>query len=216
MNLEGSKLPTGYTADVQSGRITEFEDFVWSCARAFGALVTMRDDPADATIPENFAPSPFHTERLAEARDRLSRLKAMSEAEVAAEAAAALTEAEDTAERVSANRAEQRRRYEAMLNRALLWSPPTPDHLELRDFMIRQLRESIEFDCSKSSLEEVDPSNFTPAQWLADQMAKAHWEIAYHTKEAADEQRRTDERNNWIAELRRSLAPSPLSSRGEG
>ena len=35
-------MPTGYTAAVCSGEITEIKDFALSCARAFGALITMR------------------------------------------------------------------------------------------------------------------------------------------------------------------------------
>lgn len=37
-------MPTGYTASVQEGKVTEFRDFAMECARAFGALVMMRDE----------------------------------------------------------------------------------------------------------------------------------------------------------------------------
>lgn len=47
-------MPTGYTADVQSGKVTDFAEYAMNCARAFGALVLMRDDPSDADIPERF------------------------------------------------------------------------------------------------------------------------------------------------------------------
>ena len=43
-------MPTGYTAYVQDGVITEFADFAMKCARAFGALIDMRDESLDAEI----------------------------------------------------------------------------------------------------------------------------------------------------------------------
>jgi hypothetical protein len=50
-------MPTGYTAAVADGTITEFPDFAMQCARAFGTLVLMRDEPQDAAIPEKFEPA---------------------------------------------------------------------------------------------------------------------------------------------------------------
>lgn len=67
-------MPTGYTANVHDG-IT-FEQFVWQCARGMGALVTMRDEPTGAPIPERFEPSDYNAKRLQEAKDELVRLRA--------------------------------------------------------------------------------------------------------------------------------------------
>jgi hypothetical protein len=51
-------MPTGYTAPIADGMT--FEQFALGCARAFGALVTMRDEPSDAPIPERLEPdTPF-------------------------------------------------------------------------------------------------------------------------------------------------------------
>lgn len=52
-------MPTGYTAGVKDGTVTDFKAFVMQCARAFGALIDMRDDPSDVPIPKSFAPSSY-------------------------------------------------------------------------------------------------------------------------------------------------------------
>jgi hypothetical protein len=48
-------MPTGYTAElIEKGM--EFNDFVLTCARAFGACIELRDRklaPAPRTIPSN-------------------------------------------------------------------------------------------------------------------------------------------------------------------
>lgn len=45
-------MPTGYTADLMEKGM-EFKPFVLQCARAFGALITMRDDSLDAPSPKS-------------------------------------------------------------------------------------------------------------------------------------------------------------------
>ena len=64
-------MPTGYTASVADGRVTEFAPFALQCARAMGALIMMRDEPHDAPIPERFEASDYYSKSLAEARERL-------------------------------------------------------------------------------------------------------------------------------------------------
>ncbi len=48
-------MPTGYTHLIEEG--CNLEEFVWACARAFGACVMMRDDSVDKPVPEKFEPS---------------------------------------------------------------------------------------------------------------------------------------------------------------
>ena len=47
-------MPTGYTANIVDGEET-FEEYVWRCTRAFGAMMHMRDDSLGAkfTVPDN-------------------------------------------------------------------------------------------------------------------------------------------------------------------
>ena len=65
-------MPTGYTAYVQEG--ATFEEFVWRCARNFGALVTMRDEPTDVPVPDAFTPSKYHLEQIAVLEQEIIRL----------------------------------------------------------------------------------------------------------------------------------------------
>ena len=66
-------MPTGYTAAVKDG-IT-FEQFAWSCARAFGALIDMRDSPTGAPIPQRFEPSQYNAVEAEKASAEIERLK---------------------------------------------------------------------------------------------------------------------------------------------
>lgn len=53
-------MPTGYTVGIADGKITTFEQYAMTCARAFGALVMMRDDPFDAPIPEEIKVADYY------------------------------------------------------------------------------------------------------------------------------------------------------------
>lgn len=196
-------MPTGYTAAIKDG--ISFERFTWNCARSFGALITMRDEPSGAPIHEEFKVSDFYASELAKAEDRLAVLQAMSDEESCAAAAAAHTEAVARVEKLLAEAQDLRSKYEAMLDKVTAWTPPTPDHLGLKDFMVDQLRKSIDFDCSTEYI--TQPVLKDGAAWRADAIARAGRLIKHYVEMHAEEVTRTAERNAWIRALRESVPP---------
>lgn len=52
-------MPTGYTSPLYEGKEISFEQFALRCARNFGALVMMREEPLDTPIPEKFNPCEY-------------------------------------------------------------------------------------------------------------------------------------------------------------
>lgn len=201
-------MPTGYTADVQSGKVTEFRDFAMQCARAFGACITMRDDPSDAPIPEKFEPAPYYANALKEAEAELERLRVMTidQQDVAAREhndleLASWRSRED--ERVL-----QRHRYEVMLEKAKAWTAPTEDHVKFREFMISQLSESIEWDCGRSS---PQPTPLKRSEWYSKAIADAMLRVARYEEEVEKEIERANDRTAWVKALRDSLLESAPS-----
>jgi len=201
-------MPTGYTAAIAEG--ISFEKFVWNCARAFGALVLMRDEPADAPIPDSFAPSTSYQKWADEARTRLTALEAMIPSEVEIAAAAAHEMAMASWRKQTAASTELRNKYNAMLSRVVQWTPPTPDHHGLRDFMAKQIRESIDFDCHKSAA----PDQQEPSAWHIAQMEHLRKLIARYEQSQAEEVERTEIRNQWLKALRESVPMPALGSEG--
>ncbi len=195
-------MPSGYTCDVQNGKITDFRTFAIRCARAMGACIMMRDDPHDAPIPDKFEPSDYHQKSIAEAKEELSRLKVMKASDaVLATASDYATEMNDWNRR-QAERAKERHRYEAMLAKVTAWVPPSPDHEGFKRFMTDQLTESINWDCGPGLSRPVEKS---PSVWLCEKIAEAERSIAYHTKEHAEEVKRAEARTRWVQQLRASL-----------
>lgn len=197
-------MPTGYTADVGEGTVTEFDDFVWRCARGMGALIMMRDEPMSAPIPERFeASTKYHDERLAAAIARLAELQAMEPAQVREAALQAHARAYASWNSYRVEKKQKRGRYEAMLARVNAWTPPTDNHVGLQSFMRQQLEESIRFDCDYEAPAPVSPG---PDAWHAQEIEQAERDIARNTKYRAEEIERTEGCNRWLADLRKSLA----------
>lgn len=194
-------MPTGYTAAIADG-IT-FDKFAMNCARAFGALVMMRDEPMDAPIPEKFEPTRYHLERVTAARTRQAELEAMTPAmtELAAEGAYRI--ALEHHEKYVAEKNALRDKYNTMLAQVEEWTPPTKEHEELKKFMREQIEESLRFDCT--IYDESKPELMTGARWLDAEMARAKTDIAYHSKEHTKELERTSSRSEWVRALRESL-----------
>lgn len=196
-------MPTGYTADVKDGKITEFPEFAMRCARAFGALVEMRDAPNDAKVPERFEPSSYYAEQMEERRATVERLRTMTVAEADEAAESDYRENVERVRKWNAEKLETENRYKAMLAKVVEWEPPSEDHVELKKFMLQQLHESINFDCGEPYAE---PVRKTAEVWLAEQIAEADRRLAYISEEYAKELKRVENRNRWLAELRSSLA----------
>jgi hypothetical protein len=195
-------MPTGYTAGVQSGEITSFRDYVMQCARAFGALVTMREDPSDAKIPEEFQPDEYYRTSLEEAKAELDLVVGLTDAEADAMAAEEYKNAMEQYQETANRRQEEKRRYESMLEQARAYAPPSDDHRGLAAFMVSQLEESIKFDCIEMWPEPVALSG---KDWKQSRIAQLEGGLACRERAWAEEQERTAKRTNWVRLLRESL-----------
>jgi len=197
-------MPTGYTNAIKDG--ISFEVFILHCARAFGALVTMRDDSSDAEIPESFQPTDYHQKHIQTINEKLSALDVISPEEVVSEA----WRKYDKETQYKKNRIRDannlRAKYAEMLLQVKLWNPPTPDHKGLKEFMVKQIEESVDFDCDTSYYLKKKPTLLTGQQWIEGERDKLLFELDYHTKEDIKEKERVANRNAWVKALRDSLA----------
>lgn len=197
-------MATGYTADVADGKVTDFKDFAMACARAFGALIDMRDDPAGTPIPHVITPSDYNAKRLAEAKKRMTDLEAMSLPEREAAAEKAHADKLASHERYVSGIEATKSRYLAMIAKVERWQPPTPDHSGMKSFMLDQLRDSVKFDCTGLSVSA--PTKMTAAEWYAATAEQCSKDILYYSTEQAKEDERAASKTRWIAALRASLA----------
>ena len=196
-------MPTGYTVEVVDGKISDFPTFAKLCARAFGALIHMRDN----TISPDWSPIvepelEIYQQRLDKIAGRIAELEGMSD-EVADRAYieyAANLDIEN--ERHIARCADQDSRLAAMTEKVRAWAPPTPDHIGMKEFMLEQLRISANGDVRRFY---TKPLKMTGPEWRAQQLGREYSEIAITLKSIEDEKSRAESRTKWLTELVESL-----------
>lgn len=199
-------MPTAYTAILGETEDMKLKDFAMICARNFGVLAMMRDEPLSAPIPEKFDMPPYYKANLEKAQKKHADFMAMTESGRAEYLERTYNEMVEQTNKEQEESSRQkdilRRRYSAMLLKVVNWTPPTPEHESLREFMIKQIHDSIEWDCS-----EYTPHIPDKAEWCDIERHKSMMEneIALFQKTYYKALESTASRNKWLADLRESL-----------
>lgn len=196
-------MPTGYTAGVADGTITTFREYALQCARAFGACITLRDDPLSAEIPD-FKPSDYHEKALAEAEEELAAFVAMRELDLRQMHDREYEENVAAATKIADENELTLQRYKAMLAVAKAFQPPSPKHEEYAKFLVSQLEESIQWDCDTSPLKEMK-TQVSFEEWVSKKLERLRWTVDYHCKHYREELERTAARNKWVAQLKEAI-----------
>lgn len=195
-------MPTGYTADVEDGKLTDFRTFALRCARAFGACVMQRDDNFHDP-PQHREPTDHHVKAIEAAKTRIAELEAMTPAAIESAAFDAhfktLAEWEGAVKRTK----EQNARHEAMIVKVKAWMPPSAEHVALKTFMLEQL-ETSKHEMSGSWWKK--PEAEMPGEWHQVRLKNAREDVEYHEKKNAEELARCKVANEWIDALYASLA----------
>jgi hypothetical protein len=209
-------VPTGITQPIYEGKDITFAEFVWRCARQFGALMHMRDDALDAPIRKRSDFGSYHKDELKKATARLAQLRKMSAKMADAEAEREYTEAAKSVNDAIAESYARRERYLAMLGQIDVWDPPTEEHAELKRYMVKQLSESMEHDCHTEAefrrWHHAAQGQKSGGEWLLEQIEKAQKDIIYHSEKLTEDEARDDQRQAWIDTLNKSV-PIPRSLR---
>lgn len=169
-------MPTGYTSDVKDGKIIAFKDYAELCLRSRGVAMKMLDEPLHNRVPDEMVIDAYYYEAVTKAERELAEVEDL---EGEALFQATYNANQETKRRNLKYRQEQeltRLRYEAMLAEARAWNPPTPEHEDLKDFMVSQLEESLDFDCGH---DYRDPDDLAPAEYKNQRLESARWHLQY-------------------------------------
>lgn len=202
-------MSTGYTARLYDGEDTTFAEFAVECARAFGALIDLRDIPS-AEIPEVFAVDPRKYERIESARAKLESWKNITPEELIEKATEDHNSFIKREYELAVRRNGIRDRYDSMLEKVTLWNPPTDEHVELKKFMIEQLEESIKHDCRdyvdlESLQVELAARPLDVQEYRQAMIISAERWLDYTVEELDQDEDRAKGKSKWIQELRASL-----------
>lgn len=197
-------MPTGYTADIEKG--IDFNTFVMNCAKAFGACITLRDEPMGGdAIPEEFKPSiEYYDKAIENIRAELINFGRMSSSEIKSAYDKYYLNQELKRIKAIEQCLSLKEKYTDMLNKVIAWNPPSEEHYGLKAFMEEQLKSSIDFDCDYSFYNK--PTEHTsPSVWAQRTISKLTKDLERLTDEKNKEITRAAERTKWVRQLRESL-----------
>ena len=205
-------MPTGYTAGILDGTIKDFPQFAKLCMRAFGATVMMRDEPLSKEW-EPRVPSDYHLKAIEKANNDLVKAKSLSDEDILALVRAELLKSKEYHEKGILECAENHKRLDDILIQAEAFTPPTEEHEGIKDFMIKQIKETISFDASdKYHVENLERINkklqsISAIEERAELIAQANKDLEYHTREQERELKRCEDSNKWVEQLLNAVNP---------
>lgn len=205
---------TGLTSLVAENDNVTLEQFAMRCARHFGALIDMHDEPMETPIPEEFEVDEHYRKGYEKAKAEYENFIAdlPTDEELEEMYNDYVAEQMENAKQENEERRIIRERYEAMLAKVRKWLPPTKEHFGLKELMEQQLTESIEWDCKEYEPLLIAKERFMSRSKEAE-LLKEYMEIS---KERLEEEiARVDSKNKWLKNLRESLRNMETSNQIE-
>lgn len=196
-------MPSGLTCKIYSGEELTLRDFALRCVRQFGAGY-FASQQGEKELPKDKAPilkvDDYHERKILEAEEELEKWENLRNN---LEEAQKLYDEQYTKNMqfnatVNEERKEIEKRYNTVLEKVKAWDIPI-EYNSLKELMLKQLKESIEWDCSPYTpyKEEKVPIE----EWIEVRIRLAKRDLDYHTKEFQEEKRRIAEHNNYLKGL---------------
>jgi hypothetical protein len=196
-------MPTGYTNKVSEGKEKTLKGYALECARAF--FIECRDSNDKITLNKK-ADTKYYDEKIKKIKEELKSLNKMSNS-VDFQFAADNEHKEymKIIEQINKDRLEMKARYLAMLDKIQKWKV-TSDLMNLKKFMIQQLQDSIEWDCSTDHINNnISLKKKTGKEWYNDKYKKLDNDLLYCEKERQKIIDATKKRNVFVKQLMESL-----------
>lgn len=194
-------MPTAYTAGIENGSLTSLREYALLCAREFGALVYMRDEPLknEIRLPTSDG---YYEKSYENATKAYADWMNLTEEEKRTLWNAEYAETIADVERRNEKTRIELERYKRMRTLVAKWIPPTTEHFELKTFMLQQINASTEW------MKEYE----IPQQESFESWSRSHEKILFDSLGRAAAGLEKDKhlirrRTEWITALMNSLPP---------
>ena len=199
-------MPSGYTEGILSGTINDLNDFIWMCARGFGAFITQKDNIDEPPILKE-KPNPYYKNKIKQLLNEQQKYNEYTDDDWQNEY---LKYIEDQLKDIDNNikeKIESKEKYENILNQVKEWIPPNENFHKLKSFMINQIEESIDFDCDTSFWQERKNkiSNLKLEQYKRNVLNDINESLILNKEYYDEEVQRVKERNQWKQQLIESI-----------
>lgn len=200
-------MQTEYTYKLM-GNGQSFNDFVMGCARAMEECITLRDEPSYTGITRQFKPDKSYAKYLKEKEALLAKLLIVKNKQSPEDyAILQLDSAIGRVKKFGASNIIEDARVDDMIRLVKAWLPPTSDHQELKQFMLKQLstsRHSTNDYCEKE-IGVLENLKNSPQNYFELLIIEAKVDVRGAQAGLEGETDRCKSRNAWIKALQESL-----------
>lgn len=196
-------MPTGYTASVVDGEMTELKDFAKLCVRAFGGFIHMRDHPFDAELQTEVPTrSSYYDKEIEELKKNIEYFKNVEDVRILSHQEGYIIDAKRIRDEYREKSQQQNARLEAMRVKVLNWKEADP---ALRDFMLDQLKISSTGDDDSFDLIYPVPEVLSAEDYRRDRLSmnEKHLERAIRYREESIASHKN--KQEWVDAFFKSL-----------
>lgn len=199
-------MPSGYTEGILSGTINDLNDFIWMCARGFGAFITQKDNIDEPPILKE-KPNPYYKNKIKQLLNEQQKYNEYTDNDWQKEYFKYIEDQLKDIDNNIKEKIESKEKYENILNQVKEWIPPNENFHKLKSFMINQIEESIDFDCNTSFWQERKNkiSNLKLEQYKRNVLNDINESLISNKKYYDEEVQRVKERNQWKQQLIESI-----------
>lgn len=196
-------MPSGLTCKIYSGEELSLRDFALRCVKQLGAGYHASQQ-GDKDLPKDKAPvlevDDYHPKKIEEVKADLQYYSGLLNN---LEEAQRLYDEEYNANmkyNVESKESQEKlkERYETVLKKVEDWNIPS-EYNSLKEIMLKQLNESIEWDCSPYT--PYKEERIPVEEWVKSKIKIAVRDLDYHTEELRQEILRKEEYNKYLKGL---------------
>lgn len=202
-------MPTGYTAYIKDGKITSGKEFLKLCTRAFGIAVDLKDESLDVPTPNHFEPHPYYEKAYKDSLVSREKAYSMTLEEVKEDIISKYNDNKGRVEKILEEYKDEDKKYLKVREEVEKWTPPTPEHENLKKFCLEQIDMSLNTSlykwCEEDINKELDTSDDTIRKYIDILRDNADEKLKRAYKNWQEELRRVEEKNLWMKQFLDSL-----------
>lgn len=202
-------MPTGYTSYIKDGKITSGKEFLKLCTRAFGIAVDLKDESLDVPTPNHFDPHPYYEKAYKDSLVSREKAYSMTLEEIKEDIISKYNDNKGRAEKILEEYKDEDKNYLKVREEVEKWTPPTPEHENLKKFCLEQIDMSLNTTlyewCEKDINKELDTSDDTIKKYIDILRDNADKKLKRAYKNWQEELRRAEEKNLWMKQFLDSL-----------
>lgn len=199
-------MASGFTSEILSGNVTTLKDFAAICAKGFGATQHQKSEPLNTPLVK--AKVGHENKRaIRKLAKQLLEFNEMTDEQIYQDEEKALKESMLHFLSKIVQMKEAKKKCADLLLEAQLWTPPTKNHKVVKEMMIKDLKQVIEFDCDikpvNELLEDIDGrlSTIDVEVIRKNQIESFKKQIDYHEQSHKVDADHVKSSNKWVAEL---------------